>query len=89
MKSMDLGAQFVSGLAHVGKQEKLQPYWQEKFWKDFWPRAVSRGAFYGLFCAVWMWMNSQEDSMNMAVVHWDVDDIASSIREKFPTWASS
>jgi hypothetical protein len=27
--------------------------------------------------------------MNMAVVHWDVDDIASSIREKFPTRASS
>jgi hypothetical protein len=77
------------GWLHAGKQEEVQPYWQEKFWKDFWPRAVSRGAFYGLFCAVWMWMNSQEDSMNMAVVHWDVDDIASSIREKFPTRASS
>jgi hypothetical protein len=31
---------------------------------------VAREAFCRLCCGTWLWMNSQKDSVRMAVVHW-------------------
>jgi hypothetical protein len=31
-----------------------------------------QGAFYHLCCGAWLWTDSQEDSMGMANIHWDM-----------------